>query len=246
MKRQEIIMGMPVTIEVVDKFVTDEDISEVLSYFHYIDRKFSTYKPDSEISQINSGKLIVQDSSKLMQRILKLCEEASKETGGYFDISIKGKLDPSGIVKGYAISEGVRIFKKKGFKNFYVEIAGDVQISGKNYKGQSWKVGIQNPFNLAEIIKMIYLSNKGIATSGNYQRGEHIYDPISKRNANEVASITVIADNIFEADKFATAAFAMGERGMKFIENLPGVEGYMVTKNKTAILTSGFIKYENN
>ena len=53
MKKQTVSMGMPVTVNVADKNVTNEDISEVFSYFHYIDQKFSTYKENSEISQIN-------------------------------------------------------------------------------------------------------------------------------------------------------------------------------------------------
>jgi FAD:protein FMN transferase len=248
MKKQAVIMGMPVKIEVIEKSVTEEDINEIFSYLHYIDKKFSIFKTDSEISQINSGELTIQNASKLMQQILKLCEETKRETNGYFDININGKLDPSGIVKGYAISQGARLLKKKGFKNFSVEIAGDIQISGKNSLGQSWRIGIQNPFNLKEIIKVVYLSNKGIATSGNYQRGEHIYDPVSRKKANEIASVTVITDDVYDADRFATAAFAMGEGGISFLEKIKGIEGYMVTKSKSAILTNGFEKYlyENN
>jgi thiamine biosynthesis lipoprotein len=180
-----------------------------------------------------------------MKKILKLCEETKKETNGYFDINLNGILDPSGLVKGYAIFQGSLMLKNKGFRNFYVEIAGDIQVFGKNENRENWKVGIQNPFNLNEIVKVVKLSNKGIATSGIYRRGGHIYNPKEKTTASEIASISVIGPNIYEADRFATVAFAMGEKGIEFIEKLKGFEGYMIKKDRQAILTSGFEDYIN-
>jgi thiamine biosynthesis lipoprotein len=243
MKKQAIVMGMPAKINVIDVGVTEEDINKVFSYFHYIDKKFSTYKKDSEISQINRGELKEWDYSSEMKKILKLCEETKKETNGYFDVNFNGILDPSGLVKGYAVFGGAEILRKKGFLNYFVEIAGDIQIQGKNEKRENWKVGIQNPFNPDEIIKVVKLSNKGIATSGNYIRGTHIYNPKEKKFAEEIAGITVIGPNVYEADRFATAAFAMGEKGIEFIEKLKGLEGYMIKKNKTAVFTSRFEEY---
>jgi thiamine biosynthesis lipoprotein len=245
MKKQAIVMGMTAIINVIDISVTQEDINEVFSYFHFIDKKFSTYKENSEISQINRGKLKESQFSNEMKKILKLCEETKEETDGYFNINSNGVLDPSGLVKGYAIFKGSLILENKGFQNFYVEIAGDIQVQGKNEKRESWKIGIQNPFNPDEIIKVVKLSNKGIATSGNYIRGNHIYNPREKKLAEEIAGITIIGPNIYEADRFATAAFAMGERGIEFIEKLKGFEGYMIKKDKTAVLTSGFEDYIN-
>ncbi len=243
MKRKKIIMGMPVTVDIADKNATDEAINEVFSYFHYIDKKFSTYKKDSEISLINRGELSSKKWSLEMKKILDLCEKTKKETYGYFDININGIIDPSGLVKGYAIYNGARILKKIGYKNFYVEIAGDIQAEGFNEKGKKWKVGIQSPFNLKEIIKIVYLTNKGIATSGTYLRGKHIQNPKINSAADEIAGITVIGPNVYEADRFATAAFAMGEKGINFIDGLKGFEGYMIKKDKTAVMTSGFGQY---
>lgn len=233
-------MGMPVTVKIIDAGATSEDIQEVFAYFNYIDKKFSTYKRDSEISQINRGVVNNVDYSNEMKKILELSDQTKKETNGYFDIYLNGIIDPSGIVKGYAIWQASKILEKKGHQNFYVEIAGDIQVFGKNEKGESWKVGIQNPFNPEEIIKIVKISNKGIATSGNYQKGLHILNPKTKLAADEIASISVIGPNVYEADRFATAAFVMGEKGIEFIEELKGFEGYMVKNNKIAVMTSGF------
>ena len=93
-------MGMTAIINVIDISVTQEDINEVFSYFHFIDKKFSTYKENSEISQINRGELKESQFSNEMKKILKLCEETKEETSGYFNINSNGLLDPSGL-KGF-------------------------------------------------------------------------------------------------------------------------------------------------
>ena len=236
-------MGMLAIVDIVDKVATEENVNEIFSYFHYIDNKFSTYKENSEISQLNRGELKESGYSDDMKKILYLCEKTKKETNGYFDIHINNIIDPSGIVKGYAIFEAANILKNKGFNNFYIEIAGDVQTYGKNEKNKKWSVGIQNPFNPDEIVKIVYLKGQGIATSGTYRREDHIYNPKSKEKADDIISMTVIGPNVYEADRFATAAFAMGKKGIKFIEKLKGFEGYMIQKDKIAVYTSGFENY---
>lgn len=243
MKLNATKMGMPVVINIPNEIVSKKDIEEILFYFDYIDEKFSTYKKDSEIMKINKGKIQKKNYSEDMKLIFKLAEKTKKETNGYFDIVRNGSIDPSGIVKGFAIFEAAKKLKEKGYKNFYIEIAGDIQVYGKNEKGKNWQIGIENPFDRKEIVKVTQLTNKGIATSGTYVRGKHIYNPFTKKHADDIASITVIGPNIYEADRFATAAFAMGEKGIDFIESLRNFEGYMITKSKRALFTSGFEKY---
>ena len=136
------------------------------------------------------------------------------------------------------------MLKNAGFKNLYVEIAGDIQVFGKNIEGKKWKIGIKNPFNQKEIVKVVYLENKGIATSGTYIRGQHIYNPKNRQEQlTDIVSLTIIGENIYEADRFATAAFAMGRQGIHFIENLHGFEAYMIDKDKIATMTGNFNKY---
>ncbi len=242
MKITEGIMGMSVAVEVLEPTVKSTDIDEVLDYFHEIDETFSTYKKTSEISKINKKLLKKEDASPEVKKVLKLCEETKQKTKGYFDITIEGIIDPSGLVKGYAIFEGSRMLMKKGYRNFYVEIGGDIDIRGlKN--GQKWKVGVRNPLRTFENAKVLYLTDCGIATSGTYERGMHIYNPIKKKLANELSSVTVIAPNVYEADRFATAVYAMGEKGLEFLENSDGLEGYLITKDGRELISSGFSLY---
>jgi thiamine biosynthesis lipoprotein len=243
MEKAKITMGMPARVEIVDPKAEEKSLDKVFDYFTEVDERFSTYKPTSEITLWNEGKIKETELSKEMQTVLELAEKTKKETDGFFDIVFEGVRDPSGLVKGWAIHNAAEILRKNGYKNFYVEIGGDIEVGGKNGKGEKWGIGIRNPFNREEVVKVVYLSNQGIATSGTAARGLHIYNPKEKKQANEIASITVIGPNIYEADRFATAAFAMGKKGIEFIENLAGLEGYMIDLNGIATYTSGFAKY---
>lgn len=237
-------MGMPVVVEIVDASASEEILNTVFAYFAYIDDKFSTYKESSEISAINHREIALEDSSEDMQTIFALAEQTKHETNGFFDIARDGSYDPSGIVKGWAIYNAAEILRQKGFKNFYIDAGGDVQAAGKNSRGQDWRVGIRNPFDLSEIVKVLSISDCGVATSGTYIRGQHIYNP--KQNAQLVAdivSLTVIGPDVYEADRFATAAFAMGRDGIRFIARLEGFEGYMIDLNAQATFTVGFERY---
>lgn len=240
------VMGMPSTINVADPNANEKDIDQVFNYFQVMDRIFSTYKPESAVEKINRGELKEINYPPQVKEVLHLAEVTKRESKGYFDVYSKGRLDPSGLVKGFAIHRGAKLLKEMGYKNFFVEIAGDIEVCGKNGVGQDWSVGIENPFNQTEIIKIVNLSGKGIATSGTYLRGDHIYNPLTGKKADEIMSLTVIGPNIYEADRFATAAFAMGEEGLAFIDSLPGFEGYMVGKNKVTRQTFGLRKYVGN
>ena len=91
---------------------------------------------------------------------------------------------------------------------------------------------------------VLSVSNRGVATSGTYVRGQHIYNPKqADRLITDIVGLTVIGPDIYEADRFATAAFAMGREGIHFIERLEGFEGYMIDRDGQATLTSGFTRY---
>ena len=236
-------MGMPITVEILDQASNDQ-FEKVFAYFQHVDEKFSTYKQSSEISRINRGEIGEGQYSDEMKEIFRLSEETKQATKGFFDIKQPdGSIDPSGIVKGWAIFNAAQILEKEGMTNFYIDAGGDVEAAGTNAQGQPWRVGIKNPFKQEEIIKVIQIDDQGVATSGTYIRGEHIYNPISKDKPKGIVSLTVVGPNVYEADRFATAAFAMGREGINFIEQLPGFEGYLVTDEGIGIETSGFSRY---
>ena len=241
MRETRILMGMPITVD-IDGASGGVLVATVFDYFERIDQRFSTYRSDSEISAINRGDLPVRDWSGEMMDVLALAARTRTETDGYFDIrKPDGTLDPSGIVKGWAIRNAAGIVQRAGVGDFFIEAGGDIQSHGRNASGFDWSIGIRNPFNADEIIKVVYPRGHGVATSGTYVRGQHIYNPLGIGDPiTEIVSLTVIGTDVFEADRFATAAFAMGRDGILFLEQTPGLEAYVVDSNRRATPTSGF------
>ncbi len=237
------IMGMPIIVEIVDAHASAADFDAVFDYFTEVDRRFSPYLDDSEVSRLNRGE-VLQLSSQ-MHEVLTLAEQTKQETEGFFDMRRpSGRLDPSGVVKGWAICEAAQFLEARGVRNFYIDVGGDIQTRGRNSRGEQWRIGVRNPFNREEIVKVLEPRGGGVATSGSAARGAHIYNPHAPGvELGEVLSITVIGRDILEADRFATAAFAMGPRGIEFIESAPGLEAYHIDAQGKAMMTSGFNRY---
>ncbi len=241
MRETQLIMGMPITVEVVGD-ASGTGCKTALQHFEAIDARFSPYKPDSELSAMNRGEIASDDLSAEMQEVLGLCELTRHETMGYFDIRrLDRRVDPSGLVKGWAIRNAAQRIEAAGHRNYLIEAGGDIQCRGYNERGKRWRIGIRNPFEETQIVKVLVPGDGGIATSGAYVRGRHIYDPHTASPAPDgIASITVVAADIYEADRFATAAFAMGRDGIGFIESRPGLEGYAIDRDGMATMSSGF------
>ena len=242
-QRTDVVMGMPITVAIVDPLAPASRIDQAFEYFREVDARFSTYREDSEISRVNAG-LPQAEWSTEMREVLQLCDETRSATGGFFDPVHKGVLDPSGIVKGWAVRNAARTISNAGFANYYIEAGGDIQVSGVNEEGQVWRVGIRHPVEHGKIVKVIGMGAGGVATSGTYLRGQHVYNPKAPDTPIlDVVSITVVGPDVYEADRFATAAFAMGAAGIGYIESLNGFEGYMIDAHDTATFTSGFARY---
>jgi thiamine biosynthesis lipoprotein len=243
MMQTEQIMGMPVTVEVVSSETSETVIQRTFDYFRSVDARYSTYKKNSEISRVNRG-LPADKWSDEMSHIFELSEQTKQETDGYFDIGQPGKLDPSGMVKGWAINQAARKLRAEGVRNFRIDAGGDIQVGGTNAEGKPWRIGIRNPFDRRQIVKIIEITGQGVATSGTAIRGQHIYNPHQPgKPLTEIASLTVIGPSIYDADRFATAAFAMGPAGIMFIEKRPELEGYMIGADRKATFTSGFERF---
>ncbi|HEY4276193.1 MAG TPA: FAD:protein FMN transferase [Rhizomicrobium sp.] len=245
MRETRTIMGMPICLTVLDEIVRQHHLDAVFAEFSAIDAQFSPFKEDSEVSRFNRSEIAREAFTPRMQEVMALCEKTGRETDGYFDIRRPdGAIDPCGMVKGWAIQNAARQLAAIGFADFCIEAGGDIQCQGVNAEGVDWKVGIRNPFRADEIVKVLQPKGRGVATSGNYIRGDHVYDPHTGRPmSDDIVSLTVIGPDILEADRYATAAFAMGRRGIHFIESLPDFEGYEIDVRGVARMTTGLKKF---
>jgi FAD:protein FMN transferase len=236
-------MGMPVTVWIADDAGPD-DVAAVAAWFAEVNRRFSPYLAASEVSRLNAGVIGRNEASPMLAAIMALCEQTKTATNGYFDPDRAGRFDPSGLVKGWAIARASDLLAARGWANYFVDAGGDVQAMGRNGDGQPWRVGIRNPFCRDEVIKVLALSNRGVATSGTAARGQHIYNPWRPGPlATDVVSLTVVAPSIYEADRLATAAFAMGRGGLAFLADRPEVDAYAIAADGIATFTPGFPRH---
>ncbi|MBW6470452.1 MAG: FAD:protein FMN transferase [Methanosarcinaceae archaeon] len=157
-----------------------------------------------------------------------------------------------GIAKGYSVDRAIESLKLDGITNGFVNAGGDGRFIGLNEENVPWVIGLQNPDKSEEAVTRMAISDMAVATSGNYERYfsdaakvSHISDPRTGYSAQELISVTVIADTAIDADALATAVFVLGEdNGVEMIEGLDGVECLIITDEKRIIRSSGFGEYE--
>jgi thiamine biosynthesis lipoprotein len=125
-------------------------------------------------------------------------------------------LDLGGIGKGYGVDRGVAVLRDWGVRNALVNLGGDLYAMGVSEDGDPWKVGIQAPDNANSVVATLAMSDRGVATSGDYQRYfdyqgtryHHLLDPgTGAPSRRRVRSVTVAADTCMAADASATTAF---------------------------------------
>ena len=245
LRQTQAIMGMPVTVAIRDGAGSAAHMDLVFAHFRAVDERFSPFNPASEVARINRGEVPDDTHSLQMREVLSLAADTCVRTQGYFNVRRPdGMLDPSGIVKGWAIQKAALMLAELGHADFFVDAGGDIQSRGRNEDDAEWRIGIRNPFRSDQIVKVLCPRGAGIATSGSYLQGAHIYDPHRPGQAPmDIVSLTVIGPDILEADRFATAAFAMGRQGLVFIEAMPGFEAYAIDVRGMAGMTGGLGRY---
>jgi len=200
------------------------------------DRLFSTYRDDSEVMRLRRGELAVVDANPLVQQVLARCDEARERTDGWFDVDLPGGLDPSGLVKGWAVERSLAVLAELAGVDVCLNVGGDVAV---RTEGEPFVVGIEDPHDRTGVVAAVPLAAGGLATSGTSARGEHILDPRSGRPVASVASVSVTGPSLMWADVFATAAFARGG-GLDWVAGLPAYEAMVVGLDGTISSTDGW------
>jgi thiamine biosynthesis lipoprotein len=238
----EHIMGMPVVVDIRDEDVDEKVIAQMFDWLRIADATFSTYKEDSEISRMNRGELAVDEAHPNVREVLDRCEALRIETDGYFDVraAAAGVLDPSGLVKGWAVDRAASILDESGVRNYAVNVAGDMRLRGRAVPESCWSVGIQHPLESNAIAGVVEAHDLAVATSGAYARGDHVIDPHTRRPPVGVLSVTITGPELATADAYATAAFAMGEAGVDWTARLHGYEAMTILADERVLSTPGF------
>jgi thiamine biosynthesis lipoprotein len=237
-------MGTAIVIEIRDQAVSEAAFERAFDHFRAVDERFSTFKSDSEVSRLNRGELDELSCSARLRSVLAMCEQARVASDGYFDIRghrTDGTLDPSGLVKGWSVDGAAVILDAAGAANYCINSAGDVLIRGDAEPGKPWRIGIRNPWDPQTIVAVVAAHDLAIATSGAYERGDHVIVPHTGRPPDGIASMTVVGPSLTWADAWATAAFAMGIRGVDWVaRELDGYEACAISTDRRLVMSAGF------
>lgn len=219
-------MGMPISIDIPNAR-SESDFASAYERLSQIDARFSTYKTGSELSGLRGGQLKPKDLSQELKWIIKACSDWEAKTGGYFSVRAGGEFDPSGYVKGWAIAEAGKAIEIAGFKTYCIGAGGD--ILARSAGAKSWDIGIQDPADKTKILNKLSISNGAVATSGNYSRGQHIFNPKTKNPASYFKSVSIAGPDIITADVLATAVFAAGPKaGRAILKNFPDYQALLI------------------
>jgi thiamine biosynthesis lipoprotein len=219
-------MAMDFTLDVPNS-VSDDALDTVMPFIEsdlrWADSIFSLYRSDSELSRLGRGEVGIGDCVPAVAEVLDLCERFRDETNGAFDARRPdGVIDPTGIVKTWAMERVRWRFQLLGASAWLWGCAGDVTALGVPAQAQLWRIGIADPRSSdapagepgpARVVDAIDLADgRSVATSGTAHSGEHIWDPRKGVAAQHYAQVSVAGGDLVQCDAWATAIMAGGRK----------------------------------
>lgn len=196
-----------------------------------IDRLFSTYRPDSRVSDLRSGRvdetgLGLEGDDLLVVGVLDECRRLRTLSGGSFDPwAVTGGLDPSAYVKGWGAGRLADLLLSRdlpGVVGVCVNAGGDLSVRGSQTNGSPWTIGVRDPRDPSRVLRVIEAGSGHVATSGRYERGEHVVDPLAvgRGGAGRPLSATVWGPDDGAADALATALLLDGRDGASWFRRV--------------------------
>ncbi|MCU1686476.1 MAG: thiamine biosynthesis protein [Amycolatopsis sp.] len=239
--RVEHIMGLPISIDVRDEDpALVEAIEGAFESLREADSRFSPFRTDSEICRYDRGELAPELVSDDFREVMGICSHYERESGGAFTARVPGRgLDPSAVVKGWAVQRAADFLRLSGAQRFCVNAGGDVIAAGEPEDGRPWRVGVRHPDQPDTLCAVIAARDLAVATSATYERGQHIFDGRTGEPAGGLVSVTITASDLTTADSTATAAFAMGRDGIAWAAAQPGCEVLIVDADRRVHRTPG-------
>lgn len=152
-------------------------------------------------------------------------------------------LTCSAVAKGYAVDVVAQLLKRRGVRNYMVDIGGEVVVGGQNPAGGSWRIGINKPVDdslsvRGDLQALLHITDAAMATSGNYRnfyyregkKYAHTIDPRTGYPVqHEILSATVVAPDCMSADAYATAFMVMGlDSAARFVQEKPDLDVYFI------------------
>jgi thiamine biosynthesis lipoprotein len=237
-------MGTAVSFDV--RAPHDEDaharalIASACAILHADDHLFSPWREDSAIRGIQRGDLSLWDAPDDVAAVFDRCLLARSLSGGWFDPwTPRGQFDPTGLVKGWSAMRALRQLRSRRVAAALVNAGGDIAGFGEPEAGQGWQIGVRDPADPARVLFAVRPPG-AVATSGSYERGDHIYDPFTGRPVQAAASATVTGPDLDIAEALATALVATGTPGLALIDRIGDTEACLILPDGTLRATRGF------
>ncbi|MGV8171701.1 MAG: FAD:protein FMN transferase [Candidatus Woesearchaeota archaeon] len=194
-----------------------------------------------KLSESSYGEYDITLGKHFLER--KSGKQLSEQTCSYKNITIEGNnitltndsvlLDFGSIAKGYIAERIAKFFQDEGAESGYVDARGDLRVFGDQIN-----IGVQHPRNTG-LLHTIKVKAKGIATSGDYKQYDKDYSKSHIINQKDIISATVIADDLTEADAYATILMVCNEKIREKLIKNAGFPAMTVDKNLNT-------KYYNN
>ena len=239
-------MGTMISLFTPDGGASSVVADAAFDWLHEVDRRFSPFEPESEVGRLMRGEIAVGEVSDDFAEVLETAEAVRILSDGAFDIRghrDSGAPDPTGVVKGWAVGRAGAILEAGGITRFYLSAGGDVLVHGGQEHDVPWRVGVAHPTVPDAVALVLQADDLAVATSGTTERGHHIVDARTAAVADELLTVTVVGPDLDRADAYATAAFAMGHEGLRWVESLPGYAAAGITHEDRLITTRGLERY---
>ncbi len=229
----EHVMGMPISLALrgrhADSTAGRTAWAAVMTELAEVDRVFSTYRPDSVINRLDRGELDLAQCPAVVGEVLGLGARAEAASGGAFSTRLpadardpagRRRLDPSGVVKGWAAERAARHLARLADTDYCLSAGGDITCRAAD-GSEPWRIGIEDPHDPTRVIAVVGLRAGAVATSGTAHRGSHLVDARTGRAPVGVASVSVIGPSLTWADIDATAAYAQGAGAVGWLRARP-------------------------
>lgn len=243
MRHVERVWGTVVTIDVRDpdgtlpgEVAVEQAVAAAVRELHWVDEVFSTFRPDSDVSRLRRGEVTLTTLDlrtprhEALLQVVEQCAFAHRLTGGAFDPWLGG-FDPSGLVKGWATQRVADLLVDAGLRHVSVNAGGDVVTRGLAASHTPWRIGIRHPDREHDLAAVVVPGDAMVATSGFYERGEHVRHPVHGTAAHGARSATVVGPDGGLADALATALLVAGRDGVSWFGLLPGWSAFVVDPN---------------
>ncbi len=199
---------------------------------------FSPYRPDSDLRRLERRPWCGAVDPDL-DNVLRLADLARRMTGGVFDVRATGRLDPSGIVKGWATQRAAAHLADLDV-DYYLNAGGDLLVHNRAGDSPAWRIGIEHPADSSGLLAVVTLVGGAVATSGTSHRGAHLWDPTVGRPIDGSWQATVVGPELMWADVLATAAVVAGPERLDRTGWPPGYEVLLADRSGTVAASTGF------